>query len=188
MLIAMSGRRLRKKERRGKKIAAKKFNWFDNLAPAWKVIIFVLGLPGLYIGIISMLPRLGVLPQAELDPADPFSVPIQVSNDGYLTIHITDVRCSLDHVLTKDRSSFTDLWSARAGLPENYQFDLEPGGQAIHFCGFTVANTKLLEAFIHIEVDFTTAFLPWKLAKKFPFRGYADSNGTVRWLPGSPSK
>jgi hypothetical protein len=66
-----------------------------------KFVWFLLGIPSIYVGLLSLLPRISVSVQAPLTAADPFSSPFVVSNDGYLTLYNVKCSCSPRQVTYK---------------------------------------------------------------------------------------
>jgi|HubBroStandDraft_1064217.scaffolds.fasta_scaffold193503_2 hypothetical protein len=59
----------------------------STLKPVLKVLIFVIGIPGILVGILQLLPRVSVVPQDPLDARNPFLAPFVISNDGYVTLY-----------------------------------------------------------------------------------------------------
>lgn len=65
---------------------------------AWKHLLVILGYFATLAGVLSLTPRLSVIATSALDPADPFSTPFTISNDGYLAIHSVTFRCAMRNV------------------------------------------------------------------------------------------
>jgi hypothetical protein len=57
------------------------------------IIVFVLGVPGLIVGILSLFPRLSVVAQDPLDDHNPFLAPFVISNDGILSLYDLQAFC-----------------------------------------------------------------------------------------------
>jgi len=59
----------------------------------FSIVVFVLGVPGLIVGILSLLPRLSVVAQDPLDDHNPFLAPFVISNDGILSLYNLQAFC-----------------------------------------------------------------------------------------------
>jgi hypothetical protein len=149
----------------------------SRLLTTGKVLVFLVGIPGLYVGILSVLPRISITPQEPLQRHEPFSAPFIISNDGYSTVHTINLTCSLDSVLDTHRNRYTNVTT-----PSSQNIDyLAAGGRSTFDC--PVGNLQILEADFSIIVSFRPDFLPWHKIEIFHFRARIADNGSVRWFP-----
>jgi hypothetical protein len=145
----------------------------------WGVIVFVIGLAGFYVGILSIVPRLSVSHSEELKQYDPFSVPFVITNDGYLPIHSVNMACSIDHMLLSSGSSFV-------GVVTNDSMEdaeISPGGHSTHFCPVSARDPGMQEIIITATISFRPDLWPWRTSKQFHFRGYKGDDGVMHWSP-----
>ena len=61
-------------------------------------LVFLIGVPGVIVGILQLLPRVSVVPQDPLDEHNPFLAPFVISNDGYVTLYDLQAICSPRYV------------------------------------------------------------------------------------------
>jgi hypothetical protein len=146
---------------------AKTRNWFERIPLVWRVIIFLIGVPSLYVGIVSILPRISVTPSEELNKYDPFSAPFIISNDGYIAIHSVNMPCTIDHLLLSSQTSMTNATAS----DDVFDDTLEPDGRSTHFCHMQITDAKTKEVIITLTVSFRPDFYPWTTIRKFHFRG-----------------
>src|SRR5437868_1528352 len=90
----------RRRKRSSKPPPKGTMRWIVALPVLWKIVIFGLGLPGLYIGILNALPRVSVTPQENIHPNEPLLAPFIISNDGWLDLHSVSFLCNVDYLGT----------------------------------------------------------------------------------------
>jgi hypothetical protein len=167
-----------------KQSPSKQTGWIARIPKIWQAVIFVLGIPGLYVGILSILPRVSVTPGDLLHSGQPLSFPMVVSNDGVLYIHDAKISCIIDSVVDENHATMigggTDTNTFQLG-------DIGPGGRATTFClpnliGF---SRPLAEGHIVASLYFRPDFLPWRTVRHFQFRGTAGDNHSFHWVQTS---
>jgi hypothetical protein len=156
-------------------------NWYTRLALGWRILIFALGVPGLYLGILGLLPKVSVTPGELVRDYDPFSVPFVVSNDGPLPMHDVQTSCGLESLMQGN------LRVSRIEMRPQSEFrflgDLGSGGRATTFCGgFIIAPNTPKEAKLSVQVSFRPDFLPFHTSHTFFFRSITDRDGRLRYI------
>jgi hypothetical protein len=73
----------------------------------FNMLLFVVGIPSIIAGIVAFLPRISVTPTDPLNPADPFSAPFVVSNDGYIPLTDVQFACRPEKVNFGSRLTLT---------------------------------------------------------------------------------
>ncbi len=63
-----------------------------------KVVLFLLGIPGIYIGTLNLLPKIAISALSSLNPSDPFATPFEISNVGYIDLYDVRFWCSYKDV------------------------------------------------------------------------------------------
>lgn len=108
------------------------------------VLGLILGVVGA-MGVIELRPQLAISPKEELAPNQPFSCPFEVTNTGYLSLHVEDVVVIFHQVDTNylDNAGFSKDWD---------NFELERGGSKTILAYFT--NGTPVKADIVIGVDY----------------------------------
>jgi hypothetical protein len=160
-------------------------SWFSRIPLIGRVTFFVIGLPSLYVGLLSVLPRISVAPQENLRSADPLTAPFVVANDGYVDVHAVVFQCVID-VLETPRHN---LIQNSVALPTQdiYQLgDIAAGGSTTSFCGHAIATPEgFIKAHVTMNVFFRPDFLLWRTSKSFHFQGIMNEKGAIRWMPSS---
>ena len=133
----------------------------------WTVpVVLSLGLGVLgALGAIELRPQLAVSPQEELAVGQPFSAPFDVTNTGYLQVHVDNVTALLHKVQSQTgRYDVTDLgW----GNIDWDNFDLDRNESKTILLYFT--NNQPEKADIIFAVDYR--FLGLKRRRLFRFEG-----------------
>lgn len=159
-------------------------NWFLTIL---KWLFFCLGVPGLYVGILSVLPRVLVTPQESLEIHEPLATPFIVSNDGYLDVHSVTFDCNVD-ILEGFNGNVIQNSAMVAPASISLLGDISAGGRATAFCGEPIGGQSsegFRRAHITVSVTFRPDFLPWTKIKTFRFLGLMEENKAVRWTPVS---
>ena len=151
-------------------------HWFRALPVIGRGLIFAIGVPGLYVGVLSVLPRISVTAgDALLNSHFPLSFPFVISNDGYLDVHGVDVFCGINKLSSVDN---VDVFDFEVGSPSNFNIgDLGAGGRATTFCGpttFGFEGTKYKNSHLTLVLSYRPDFLPWRYSKKHFFTGLGD--------------
>jgi hypothetical protein len=159
-------------------------NWLTRISTFWKVILFLVGIPGVYIGVLSVFPRVSVSPSEELKKYDPLSSPFVITNDGYLSIYSVNMNCSVNHLLLSSGARIVNV-SALDNLTDD---EIGPDGRSTRFCKITTPDPKMKEVIVTLTVVFRPEFLPWRTSRAFHFRGYPSDDGVMHWSPYTPDK
>jgi hypothetical protein len=159
-------------------------NWVARIPKVWQAVIFILGVPGIYVGILSILPRVSVSPGELLRSSQPLSVPLVVSNDGVLDIHDAKLFCAIDRIVDEKHLS---LEAAIADNSDTFELgDIGSDGRATTFCVNAIGfGAPILEAHIIVLLSFRPDFLPWRTDRHFHFRGTSGENKSFHWVPTS---
>jgi hypothetical protein len=163
---------------------AEKRNWITRISTLWRLILFLVGIPGLYGGILSVLPRVSVSPSEELKKYDPLSSPFVIANDRFLSIYSVNMACTVDHLLLSNGTRIVGA-SIREDLTDD---EIGPDGRTTRFCKITTPDPKMKEAIITTTVRFRPEFLPWTTTRAFRLRGYPSDDGVMHWSPYTPDK
>ncbi len=165
----------------------RKTSWFARLPKIWQVVIFVLGVPGLYVGVLSVLPRVSVAVGDVLQPSQPLSFPLSISNDGFLDVHSVRITCSIERLVNSEHAVIHNV--TVSGSDGTFDVgDLGPNGRATTFCtpgAFVSERGHLTEGHVVVLLSFRPDFLPWHTSKAFYFRGTTGENDSFRWVPTS---
>jgi hypothetical protein len=181
-------RRHKQSKRSQQPTAAVTGNWYRRLALGWKILIFAVGVPGLYIGIVGALPKVSVTAGQTFGAHHPLAFPLVISNDGNLAVHSVELRCIVNEFLTSDNvlisnSESTNLSSIHIG-------DLAAGGTTTEFCGDIPVGgptnpPRYKRARVIVNLSFRPDFLPWRKVRSFTFRGAVSEDGQLHWLKTS---
>jgi len=147
--------------RRERSQAGGKWGWWRRLSTSWKVAIVVLTLYGGLTGTATLL-QLGhpvtARPKRDVDK-QPFAVPMQVSNDGALTVKNVKTHCFVASAVDSsnnhlsDNTEHNDEWDAS---------ELEHGRHKEFFCQILIPNGSFVQGEIAVIVDYGVAFVPFK--------------------------
>jgi hypothetical protein len=153
-----------------------------HIPQLWKWLLFLLGIPGLYIGIVCVVPVLTIEPQSALHANEPFHFPVRVSNTGYIGANSVKLQCNIDKAIV-NHSSFTNLLFHDA--PDIPLGDIGRGGFTSTFCMGAIGigpPTVLNDAHITITLRFRPDLLPFTIRRRFFLSGFTDDNQQVHWL------
>lgn len=159
-------------------------SWITRASGVWRVLIFLIGIPGLYVGVLSVFPRVSVSPNEQLKKYDPLSSPFIITNEGFLSIYSVSMTCKVDHLLLSTASQLVGV-SFADGVVDD---EVGPDGRITRFCKVTTPDPKMKEVIISMIVRFRPEFLPWTTTRAFHFRGYPSDDGTMHWAPYTPDK
>ncbi len=163
-------------------------NWYKHLGFGWKVLIFALGMPSLYIGCVSMSSRVSLTPGDVLRAKDPLSSPIIVSNEGYLPIHDAMATCLVKRIVAANGATVTDAVIG-GDSAEQFVGDLGIGGKTTISCSgdgssvFSMGTDKYIAADIGIVLSYRPDFFPWHRHKSFNFHARISDDGKIHWTP-----
>jgi hypothetical protein len=100
--------------------------------------------------------EISVMPNSVLDHSDPFSAPLTVSNDGYLTIHSVTFRCAIRNV--QDESNARLVAYEKGIIPMGFLVPAMPAGEkATVACPFPF---KFEASVIGADFDFILEYRP----------------------------
>ncbi len=156
----------------------KRRSWITGIPAVWRALIFLIGVPSLYAGVVALLPRVSVVPSERLDRTNAFSTPFVIGNDGLFTMYSVNMPCKIDHMVERG-NYFNGI------IEDNLVDDISPNGHTTHFCPIVV-RTPIREVIITVSVTFKQEFIRW--TRTFHFKGYRGDDGVMRWSPYSPNK
>ena len=133
------------------------------------LIVGGLGLLGLF-GLFELRPQLTATSKEFLEPNQPFTAPFEITNIGYLAVHIEDVTVIEHKVELPNKWSITDAFIHQKGWES---FDLERAGGSKTILP-NLANVMPIKADIVISVDYVFLWHTWR--KYFRFEGLHMSN------------
>jgi hypothetical protein len=160
-----------------------------RLSRVGKVVLFLLGVPGIYIGILSALPRVSVSSPSSLDPSDPFASAFVISNDGYLDLYDVKFRCFPDvlndfgsHIKVEMNEKPID-WGGISN-DQMAASQISPNKRATILCPFPfkLLGGPISRGTLRIAVHFRPEWLPWRVRRVTKFVLAKDASGQFRWL------
>jgi hypothetical protein len=149
---------------------------------------FVIGIPGILVGILSLLPRASVTPNDPLNPDDPFSAPFVVSNDGYVELNDVQFSCSPMKVETKNFWVIDTVPGKEPGGVRETSLDvgtLGRDGSTTVRCAISPAFANILpleSAHRRITISFRPEWLPWRRTMTMDFILAKDTGNRFHWL------
>ncbi len=140
---------------------------------------------GFMTGYLSLVPRISVWQTQPLNPADPFSTPFIVSNDGPLGINLVKFSCLLLNVETANRNRFINVRLSSESLTV---IGMEPGEKATVPCIFRQSiglsdSDTIQTADVVIIVEFRPDFVLWRRTRRLRFVTLRSSDGNLYWYP-----
>jgi len=146
------------------------------LSLAVAVLLFVFTIIG---GIFYLVPRLNIAPGAHGSTDNPLSVPLTLTNNGYLTVTIGDVSTSVDKFVTDRNNSLIRVilqYRGTGTLKAGESADFSPQ-KIIDF-----PDQKTVSADFVVVVEYHQQFWPTALRKRVRFRVTPDASGALQWL------
>lgn len=154
----------------------------------WSVVAFLIGVPGICSSVLSLLPRLGVVPQSSLDPADPFATPFAISNDGQLDLHDVRFSCVYIEINAVNRPVIQTpgpYGNKLGGFTTNTMVAelLETARKKTVTCPFPIPLPgPITKADIIVAVSYRESFLPFHQQTAVHFVTAASSDGKLSWF------
>jgi hypothetical protein len=153
-----------------------------TISKSWKIMAGAVTLLatslGIATGYLSLLPRVSVSQNQPLDPANLFSAPFIVSNDGPLGINDVQILCDLQKVKT-GTGGIENIAITSPGLHVD---GMEPGERATFPCGPPIKISPDSADVIFV-VEFRADFVPWRTKRYFRFVTMNGSGGQLFWYP-----
>lgn len=159
-----------------------------------KTAALLAALLGIVTGYLALLPRVSVSQGELLNPAETFSNPFIVSDDGPLPLEDVTFRCGLGEAKLENGpqmfgaphfgSSFFILnKNGQPSLPIFHDAEMLPGERAtIPYCSVPWTN-PVENADIGIEVKFRIGYTFIHTTRTFQFVTRKDSAGNLHWFP-----
>jgi hypothetical protein len=156
-----------------------------------RVLAFVIGIPGVLAALLSLLPRVSVSLSDPVDPQQPFSSSVTVTNTGFIKIFAVTPYWAPHEVWGAARLPTSN----RVGTPYLSRGHFESWG--IHDLGpdehfsfplneaITVPVEVLGGADIAIIVTYETPLLHLPMEKVFPYVAKRQTNGKFYWYSDS---
>jgi hypothetical protein len=162
-------------------------HFLSRIPKLGKIVLFALGIPGLYLGLVSVLPRISIASGEPLDTKQPATFPLFISNDGYLDVDDAKMDCLLDR-LSADNG--VNLLGNRLHTPYQFEIgDLAMGGHTTTICGVNAigfgAGRKFEGGHMTIVLSFRPAFSFWHITRQYFFTGMPTEQGQLRWFESS---
>lgn len=161
--------------------------WQRSLKYAGGIIFLTAAFLGTATGIIALFfPAISVSQSTPLNPADPFSAPFIVSNDGALVIDSVQFDCLLNNLQT-NQITVTD-----GDFEDDSQFvdTMDAGEKRSVQCAFEDPSLIKFDlpqiyksADITLAVRFRVAFVPWYQTRTFRFMLAKATDGSFYWYP-----
>jgi hypothetical protein len=153
-----------------------------------KILVFVIGIPGVLAALLTLLPRVTPTVSDPVDPDDPFSASVTITNTGLIPLREVDPGIGLGEFITKGGSphdpNFKPLywphyhnisWGIHdLGLDQKFTFALNDVWETQEKGGLDYAD-------IAITVDYRIPVLRWKQEKIFPMIARKQTNGRFYW-------
>jgi len=120
-----------------------------------------------------------------LNPADPFSTPFIVADDGPLGINAIKFTCLLIDVETVHQNRFIDVGLLSEALSVD---GMDPGEKATVPCVFRSffglsPSDPIAKGNVAMVVEFRPDFVPWRIRRKSRFMTLRASDGNLYWYP-----
>ena len=162
----------------------------DERAMVMLVVCLAITLWGIASAWLSVIPVISVSQAQPLDPANPFSVPFIVSNDGPLSVKSLNFTCVPISIETshQSRSIPSGFHSERVSINK-----LESHQKSDFPCTFRPflgswefsPSQSMTMAKIDIFLEYRPAFVPWKRTLQFRFATFPDRDGKLYWQHSS---
>jgi len=161
-----------------------------------KVALYLVGVPSLAVGLLQLLPRLSISPQAPLISSNAFSAPFIVSNDGYIRLVKVSSICSPKnvtfiepghpkHQLDIQQEGRDESETGGLFISSPQGDELEPGHRLAFPCGLRQIQFPewVVSAHILIIITYRVPFLPFiPRYHRQRFVLTKDSNSQYHWL------
>lgn len=144
------------------------------------LIAIITGVPTVFeilVGILSVLPKVGLETSGTLRAHDPLGTVFNVVNEGQLSIYDVTVTCGIWKVIGEDGSIFD-----RGAISDDQSHAemLEPLQELTAPCR-KFMPTNPIKAEINVFVDFRPAFIPWHKEVSFAMNAERGEDGTWVW-------
>ncbi len=155
----------------------------------WKTMISVLTIAASLVGLYAVYPRISVMPgEVSYNDADPFRVPLHVSNDGLFTIYKAELTCT--DVEFNNPSRHNDIaqsqFSQAGDLPIG---DLAGGGFTTTACpGGLVGAARLMApgdkvtARMTVTLSFRPSFWWKRINQPFHLLATSEADRHIHWM------
>jgi hypothetical protein len=153
-----------------------------TISKSWKIVAGAITLTatslGVATGYLSLVPKISVSQNQPLDPANLFSAPFIVSNDGPLGINDVQILCGLKDVQAGP-GGIKNIILTSPGLHVD---GMETGERATFPCGPQINVKPLTSADVVFTVRFRPDFVPWHTTRYFRFVS-EKSGEQLFWYP-----
>ena len=163
-------------------------SWHSKLGPIPKILGVMVAVLSVYAAVQTLWPRVSVTPGDNLNRYDPFSAPLVISNDGYLSIYAVKLDCTIERLVSSDAKLNWEHVEFEDSLVDHTDDEIGADGRSTHFCGLSITDPNgFKEAYLVAIASFRPGYLPWRVKKRSRFRGYMGDDHMLRWVPFSPS-
>ncbi len=116
------------------------------------------------VGVIELRPQITVAPLGELDTNQPFSAPFEITNSGYLKVHIESVIVDAYNIEYPRGIRMADNIESRVPWDN---FDLDRGESKTIFTRFVISDQLPIKADIVFSVEYEFFWKRWRRLYRF---------------------
>jgi hypothetical protein len=148
----------------------------------WGVLLAV----GTLLGYSVLIPRIVPSVSDPVDPNDPFSCSVTITNSGFLTLDAASLAIS-PRVIEAESGQRIEApegggvmrptWGPQ-DLASDHSFTVAPNDL------FVLGRNNLAFAQVEIVVNYEYPVIHWKMQERFPFYAKKQSNGRFYWYSG----
>jgi hypothetical protein len=157
--------------------------------PLLKVLVFLIGIPGVFAGVVTLLPRLTPSISDPVDPDNPRSISVTVTNTGYIPLDSATAAVAICVLCTKgSRCQVPEFpprltqcsqwsraqWKHYMAIDDRFTFPLNDVFDTADQNGLSYANLAIV---VHYEIP----LIHWKGEKAFPLATRQQRNGKLYW-------
>ncbi len=146
-----------------------------------ELFLALLSLALALVGLLSLMPRPTVSPTTPLNPADPFSAPFVISNEGFVPLKNVGVECQSLTMETENHLRVVNVGFKRFVPPAGI---IGTGEQhAVPLGSISISGVSVIKADAELIVHYRSAWVPlFRKTNIFRFV-LAGQHGKYRWLP-----
>jgi len=156
--------------------------WMTSLKYFGITISLVATPLGIVTGYLALVPKISISQNLPLAPADPFSAPFVVSNDGPLGINNVRIFCQAIKVRAEAQNFQAESLKMQNFIPPIS--GMEAGEKLSAPCWFPIHTREpITEADIAFRITFRPDFVPWEAKREFRFVMTVGAEGKTYWYP-----
>ena len=186
-------RRIRREAERAAKRLADKSGPTDSnrllslSTTAKAAIAAIVTIVSLIAAVVTLLPRVTVAISDPVDPEDPFSASVTITNTGFIPLDSVIQAVAIKQIggNATNPSHDVDYVPIRRGQWQPHDLGLDDKFTFALNDIFDMKTRDFGYAHIAIWVDYRIPILYWKSTKKFPYEAHKQTNGHFYWYPGT---